>query len=126
MILRTGVDLIEINRIEQALTRHGDRFLARIYTPQEIALCQGNLSSLAVRYAAKEAVSKALGTGIGAVSFQDIEVLRTGSGAPELFLRGEAARLATEQKLDTWSISLSHTQTHAIAMVVAASSAPKR
>ena len=124
MILRTGVDLIEINRIERALERHRERFLSRIYTSQEIVICGENLFSLAARYAAKEAVSKALGTGIGAISFKDVEVLRAASGAPELHLHGDAARLAEEQKLDTWSLSLSHTQTHAIAMVVALSSIP--
>ena len=71
--LRTGIDLIEIVRIEQALQRHGDRFLKRIFTENEISDCQERLNSLAARYAAKEAVAKAFGTGIGPMKFTDIE-----------------------------------------------------
>ncbi len=117
--LRTGVDLVEIQRIEAAVARHGDHFLQRVFTSQEIALCSGNLSSLAARFAAKEAAAKALGTGIGAVKFTDLEVLRDAFGAPQLVLQGAAQRLAAEMGLVSWSVSLSHSQTHAIAMVVA-------
>lgn len=119
MILRTGVDMLEIGRLRETLARRGDAFLARIFTPAEQAEYGGNIQSLAARFAAKEAVSKALGTGIGDVGWQDIEILRDPNGAPLLTLHGHAARLADELGLKTWSISLSHTHEHAVAMVVA-------
>jgi holo-[acyl-carrier protein] synthase len=78
-----------------------------------------NISSLAARFAAKEAVSKALGTGIGRVSWRDIEILRGPERQPLLVLSGEAHQLASQLGLRQWSISLSHTQGHAIAFVVA-------
>ncbi len=121
MNLKTGVDLIEIQRIANAIERYGERFLARVYTADELALIGEDQASLAARFAAKEAVSKALGTGIGAVSFQEIEILRDEARAPVLYLHGEAQQIAQKFGLTTWSISLSHTQTHAIAMVVAIS-----
>ncbi len=120
MKLATGVDLVEIERIQDTIERHGERFLRRIYTPQELSQVGGNLASLAVRFAAKEAVAKALGTGIGAVRWQEIEVLHGPEREPLLQLYGAARRQAEAMGLSTWSISLSHTTTHAIAMVVAA------
>ncbi|MCU0486059.1 MAG: holo-ACP synthase [Anaerolineales bacterium] len=119
MILRTGVDLIEVERVRAAIQRHGQQFLQRIYTPQELDEVGKNEISLAARFAAKEAVAKALGTGIGKISFQDIEILRGDLGEPVLHLHHAAAELADSLGLDTWSISLSHTQEHAVAMVVA-------
>ena len=119
MKLVNGVDLIEIHRIQEAIDRYGQSFLNRIYTPEEIALFGNNPASLAVRFAAKEAVAKALGTGIGKVCWKDIEVLRNSVQQPTLHLHGAAQELATAQGLSQWSISLSHTKMHAIAMVVA-------
>ncbi len=119
MILRTGVDMLEIARLRETMERHGAHFMARIFTPAEQAECGTNFQSLAARFAAKEAVSKALGTGIGDVGWQDIEILRAENGAPMLTLRGYAKKLAAELGLKTWSISLSHTREHAVAMVVA-------
>ena len=119
MKLATGVDLIEIERIRQAMQRHGERFLARVYTSQELAEVGEDAASLAVRFAAKEAVAKALGTGIGRVGWREIEILRGPALEPVLRLHGAARRLAEENGLHTWSISLSHDHTHAIAMVVA-------
>src|SRR5512144_3212650 len=114
-ILRNGVDLIEIDRFEEAISRHGKRFLDRIFTPRELCECGLMVRSLAVRFAAKEAVAKALGTGIGDVSWQEIEISRAETGAPLLNLYGAAASLAETQGLKIWSISLSHTRTMAIA-----------
>lgn len=122
MNLRTGVDLIEIERIQNAVARHGRRYLERIYTPAEIALCGGRIESLAARFAAKEAVSKALGCGIGDVAWQEIEILGDEHKAPLLHLHGRAALKAAELGLKTWSLSLSHSQSHAVAVVVAAGS----
>ena len=117
--LATGVDLVEINRLQEAIERHGDRFLQRIFTGQELQEVRGNLPSLAARFAAKEAVAKALGTGIGAVNWREVEVLRGAERQPVLRLHGAANHLADELGLQHWSLSLSHTFTHAIAMVVA-------
>lgn len=119
--LRTGVDLIEVERIQRAIDRHGERFLKRVFTPQELNQIGENVSSLAVRYAAKEAVAKALCTGIGDVQWQEIEILRGPAREPILHLHGAAHQLARQLNLHQWSISLSHTHEHAIALVVAMS-----
>ncbi len=119
MNIRTGVDLIEINRIAEAIERHGERFLNRVYTDYERKECNGRISSLAVRFAAKEAAAKALGCGIGVVSWLEIEVRSDEMKAPYLILSGEGERLAKKMGLVTWSISLSHAEKMAIAFVVA-------
>ena len=119
MNLQTGVDLIEVERIAQAVEKHGERFLHRVFTENELAQVGDMIPSLAARWAAKEAVAKALGTGIGDVAWVEIEVLRGEGNAPQLLLHGNAKRLAEEQGLSKWAVSLSHTQEHAIAMVVA-------
>ena len=122
MILRTGVDLIEIERMRQAIERHGERFLRRVFTAGELAHCAGRVESLAARFAAKEAGAKALQTGIWrqGIGWTDLEVVRDEvSGAPSLILHNAAAQLAAAQGLTEWSLSLSHDRTHAIAFVVA-------
>lgn len=121
-MLRTGVDLIEVSRIEQALARHGQRAAERFFTAQERADCEGRAASLAARFAAKEAVAKALGGGIGEVGWKDIEIVRGANGQPELRLHGAAQALSAQLGLREWSLSLSHTHAHAIAFVVAISS----
>jgi holo-[acyl-carrier protein] synthase len=118
MSLACGVDLVDIERFQGTLQRYGERFLRRVFTPQELADAEESPASLAARFAAKEAVSKALGTGIGAVGWCEIEVLRGPARQPVLKLHGAAARLAAELGLHSWSLSLSHTHTHAVAMVV--------
>jgi len=117
--LATGVDLIEVERIERAAARHGDRFYRRFFTQREIDFCQGRATSLAGRFAVKEAVAKALGTGIGDFNWTDIEVVCDGRGKPELVLHNRAKDMAQEKGLLIWSISLSHTNTHAMGMAVA-------
>jgi len=119
MNLRTGVDLIEIERVEATIQRYGQRFLERVFTPRELAEVGENVASLAVRFAAKEATAKALGTGIGDVGWQEIEILRGPARQPDLYLHGRASDLADNLKLETWSLSLTHNQSHAIALVVA-------
>jgi holo-[acyl-carrier protein] synthase len=113
-----GVDLIEVERIRAALDRHGERFLERVYTEGERAYCQGRAPELAARWAAKEAVAKSLGTGIGEVEWREIEVVRAPTGAPLLRLHGRARELADEQQLGASLLSLAHTREHAIAFVV--------
>lgn len=119
MKLATGIDIIDIHRVENAIVRHGWRFLERVYTPKELALLGKRSESLAARFAAKEAVGKALGCGIGIVSWQDIEILHDEKNAPVLHLHAAARQQADLLGLQTWSISLSHTRGQAIAMVVA-------
>ena len=121
MILKTGIDLIEIPRIRQAVERHGDRFLQRIYTSAEITECNGRAEALAVRFAAKEAAVKALGTGIGPISWREVETLHKRSGEPYLVLHGRAKVIAKFLRLKTWAVSLSHSQEMATAVVVATS-----
>jgi holo-[acyl-carrier protein] synthase len=118
-ILRTGVDLIEVARVVSAIHRHGERLLRRVFTAQELVDCGHNVKSLAARFAAKEAVAKALGTGIGTVGFQEIEIQRGSLGEPVLCLHGCAQTKAHSLGLRHWAISLSHSDNHAIAMVVA-------
>lgn len=117
-MLSIGVDMIEVGRIQETVHRFGARFLDRVFTPAEQQYCGTNHASLAARWAAKEAVAKALGCGIGDVAWRDIEVLSDERGAPHLQLTGDARRLADECGLRHWSLSISHSRTHAIAFVV--------
>jgi len=117
--LSSGVDLVEIERLQETIDRHGERFLTRVFTPLELAEAGKSPASLAARFAAKEAVAKALGCGIGAVTWREIEVRRNAARRPELVLHGAAADLAQKQGLIHWSLSLSHTHSMAIALVVA-------
>jgi holo-[acyl-carrier protein] synthase len=119
MILKTGIDIIEIARIQAALDRHGERFLKRIFTELEVFECRGRAEALAVRFAAKEAASKALGTGIGPIAWREVETLHKWSGEPYLVLHGAAERIAKEQGLAVWAVSLSHSRENGIAVVVA-------
>lgn len=118
-ILRSGVDIIEIHRIDRAILRHGERFFQRFFTAQELIDCGGRTPALAARYAAKEAVSKVLGTGIGDVGWKDIEIINGDRRQPILRLHGPAQAVAGELGLQVWSISLSHTHEHAVAVAVA-------
>jgi holo-[acyl-carrier protein] synthase len=119
MILRTGVDLIEIQRIQEVVARHGKRYLERVYTAAEQEEARGQAESLAGRFAAKEAVAKALGTGIGAVGWQEIEILGDEQNAPTLKLHGVAERTSKELGISVWSLSISHSLSHAVAFAVA-------
>ena len=123
-MLTTGVDLIEIARIERALECYGDRFLARVFTENEVFYCRGRVAELAARFAAKEAVSKALGVGMRVMArdgiyWQDVEIIGDHRGKPIIRLFGHAAERAVELGLTEWAVSLSHTKEHAMAFVVA-------
>lgn len=118
-MLRCGIDMIEIERVEAGIARLGERFLNRFFTPAERAQCADQPQRLAARMAAKEAVSKAFGTGIGDVGWREIEILCNERGRPLLYLHGNARALADSLGLTEWDVSLTHTQTHAAAMVVA-------
>jgi len=122
-ILRTGVDLVEIDRLEKLNPSIRNRFLERVYTHEELDLVglkgdHTQWATLAGRFAAKEAVGKALGCGIGPVAWKEIEIIQGAQGEPVLKLHGKAGQMAAELGLDTWSVSISHSQTHAVAMVV--------
>lgn len=118
-VLANGVDIVEVARIARAMARHGARFETRFFTEQELAYCNGRVERLAGRFAVKEAVAKALGTGIGDVGWTEIEVVCDGRGSPQLVLHGRARALAAQRGLETWSISLSHTEAFAVGFAVA-------
>lgn len=123
MIVATGVDLVEVQRVRLAIDRQGERFLARVFTAAEREACARRPhpeASLAGRFAAKEAVMKCLGTGWGAgVGFGQIEVIREPAGALSVRLRGRAAEIATARGARRWHLTLSHTTDHAVAFAVA-------
>jgi holo-[acyl-carrier protein] synthase len=119
MKIATGVDLIEIARIEEVVARHGKHYLERVFTPAELEHCGRRMESLAGRFAAKEAVAKALGSGIGDVTWKEIEILGDEQNAPVLRLYGVAEKKAQELGLTNWSVSISHSQSHSVAFVVA-------
>jgi holo-[acyl-carrier protein] synthase len=123
LVIGLGTDLIEIERIERSLARFGDAFLARVYTPGEIAYCTAKKNaaeSFAARFAAKEAGAKALGTGISrGVSWREFEVRRQPGQRPELHLSGRAAQIAAGLGVRRLSLSLSHSRELSIAVVVA-------
>lgn len=110
-----GIDIIEIGRIEGAVLTWGERFLQRIFTPDEIAAYSSKIASLAARFAAKEAVMKLLGK---RVSWQDIEVLTNSNGEPLVNLRGQAARQVGPINISTINLSLSHCREYALAVAI--------
>ena len=118
-MLSVGVDIIEIARIARALDRFGNRFLERVYTPAEIIYCRGRVPELAARFAAKEAISKALGTGLVGISWREMEILGDRRGKPMVSLSGRAQARADALGLDEWAVSLTHSDSQAVAMVVA-------
>ncbi len=122
MIVGSGVDMIEIARIADALARYGDRFCQRIYLPGEIRYCRSKKNgaeSFAARFAAKEAAAKALGTGIHfGVSWRDIEVVRASNGRPTLMFHGHAEAIARKLGVRNAVISLTHSRTYALAQVL--------
>ena len=113
-----GVDIVEITRIKGAITRQGDKFLNRVYTGIEIKLCQQKPSSLAARFAGKEAVIKAIGSQGGGIKLKDIEILADSSGKPSVHLYGKARNQADSLGLSNLAISLSHSRKYAVAFVI--------
>jgi holo-[acyl-carrier protein] synthase len=117
--LAIGVDLVEVWRVAALAEHYGVRFTDRVFSPAELSDCDDRPESLAARWAAKEAVMKALETGFGPVGFRDIEVLKGCAGQPELRLDGKARALAETRGLYSWAVSMSHDGRYAIAFVVA-------
>lgn len=115
-----GVDTVELERVRQVVQRWGERFLRRIYTEGELAYARGRIPQLAARFAAKEAVMKALGTGTRGVGWRDIEVVRRRGQPPLVALHGRALQRAQAMGLRHLALSISHSRHHAVAFVVGA------
>jgi holo-[acyl-carrier protein] synthase len=113
-----GIDLIEIPRIQRSLDDFGERFLRRVYTEQERERYRNRISELAARFAAKEAISKALGTGIRGIKWREMEVLPNRRGKPIVVLHGTAAERAAVLGITDFDISLTHSRSDAMAFVV--------
>ena len=114
-----GVDLLDRERILRTFRRYGDRFLTRVFTEGEIAQAGGRFERLVGRFAAKEACSKALGTGMITVAWREIEIVRLAGGKPAIRLHGRAAERAHMLGLTAFDVSISDTHGHALAVVVA-------
>lgn len=119
LVLRTGLDLLDISRLEQLDPKIRERFLQRVFTPEELELAGGSDSTLSGYFCVKEAVSKALGCGIGEIRWQDVETVTDSLGAPAVRLHGRAEELAGELGLTTWAVSITHTRQMAAATVTA-------
>ena len=118
MELAVGIDVIVISRVQKVLLRHPQRFLARVFTPEEVAFCRGRVPELAARFAGKEAVMKALGTGARGLGWREIEILPNRRGKPLVYLHGLAKLRAETIGLRGIDISLTHEGDLAIAAVV--------
>ena len=122
MIVGTGIDIAEVPRIREAIARHGQRFLQRIFTEGEIQYCEAKANRVeryAARFAAKEAGMKAIGTGWNhGVRWRDIEVARKPGGRPTLLLHGKAAEFAARLGAVNIALSLTHTAEQAMAQVI--------
>ncbi len=122
-IFGIGIDVVEVDRIASAIDRHGDSFLMKLFTDGERAYCESHPKPAvhyAARFAAKEAISKALGTGIGGqAGWLDLEIIRTATGAPKLLLQGNAAEFARQNGIIEVQISLTHARDYAAANAVA-------
>ena len=118
VLLLPGVDIIEISRIRQAIQRWQERFLTRIYTTAELQLYRHRIESLAARFAAKEAVMKALSAQENDIAWREIEILSDPRGKPVLHLYGKALQRAQELGLSGLEVSLSHSRENAIALVI--------
>ena len=122
MVLGTGIDIVSVARIEKSVRRYGKRFLNKIFTHSEIAYSRGRareVEHLAARFAAKEAVLKAFGTGAsGGASVREVEVVNDDRGKPEIILHGATLQLARERHVGRVHLSLAHTDEMAAAQVV--------
>lgn len=117
--LAAGIDAIELERVQKTLKRHPERFLARVFTELEVALCRGRMRELAVRFAAKEAMMKALGTGVRGIAWREIEILADRRGKPLVYLHGKAKKRAELLGMGQPEVSLTHSDSLAFAFIVA-------
>jgi phosphopantetheine--protein transferase-like protein len=118
-MIKCGIDAVEINRLNEINSAIRARFIQRVYTPMEQAQLQNSSEALAGVFAAKEAVSKALGTGIGKVHWQDIEIIHAHTGEPKVYLHGAASETASALNLSEWAVSITHDGGMAMAVAVA-------
>lgn len=130
-IIGHGIDLVENRRIADLIEKHGEHFLTRVYTENERAYADASkkrsIEHLAARFAAKEAVLKAIGTGWrSGIAWTDIEITRRPAGRPEVTFTNRAEQIANDLKISNWNISLSHTKTHAIASAIATGSSEQQ
>ncbi len=119
MPLSVGTDIVEIYRVAAVIERWQEKFLRRVYTPAELLYCRGRVPELAARFAGKEAISKALGTGIRGFAFRDVEVVTDELGKPAVVLHGRAAQTAARLGVARVHLSLTHTADLAVAHAVA-------
>lgn len=124
MEMAVGIDVIVISRVQKVLDKHPERFLRRVYTPEEVAFCRGRVPELAARFAAKEAVMKALGTGARGLAWREIEVLPNRRGKPLVYLHGLAKARGDKIGMRGIDISLTHEGDLAIAAVVGMADEP--
>ncbi len=123
-MIKTGIDLIRTNRLAEVDPAIRERFIKRVFTPTEQEQARGDLESLSGIFAAKEAVSKVLGTGIGKVAWQEIEIIHAPSGEPSVQLHGKASEVAQKRGLRHWSVSITHDGGLAAAVAVAIGELP--
>jgi holo-[acyl-carrier protein] synthase len=114
-----GIDIIEVGRVRKVLKKHGERFLSRVFTANEVRQCRGKVARLAGRFAAKEAISKALGTGLHGVAWREMEVVQLRSGRPTVTLYGNARRRAELLGLSAFDVSIADLAEFSIAIAVA-------
>lgn len=119
-----GIDIIEVDRVRRVHEHHGERFLARVFTESEIRQCRGKFTRLAGRFAAKEAISKALGTGLHGIAWTEMEIVQLRSGRPTVRLHGNAKRRAEQLGLSGFDVSIADLQTFSIAVAVAVQVGP--
>jgi holo-[acyl-carrier protein] synthase len=119
-----GIDIIEVDRVRKVYEKHGERFLKRVFTEQEIRQCRGKVTRLAGRFAVKEAISKALGTGLHGVAWREMEVVQLRSGRPSVRLHGNAKRRAEQLGLSAFDVSIADLAQLSIAIAVAIQASP--
>ncbi|HLZ62357.1 MAG TPA: holo-ACP synthase [Ktedonosporobacter sp.] len=120
-----GIDIIEVDRVRKVYERHGERFLQRVFTEREVQQCRGKITRLAGRFAAKEAISKALGTGLHGVAWREMEVVQLRSGRPSVRLHGNAKARAELLGLTAFDVSIADLAQFSIAIAVALQSVPQ-
>ncbi len=118
--IAVGIDIIEVDRVRKVYEHHGERFLRRVFTEREIQQCRGKMNRFAARFAAKEAISKALGTGIHGVAWREMEIVQLRSGRPTVRLHGKAKLRAEQLGISAFDVSMSDLAHFSIAIAIAA------